>query len=123
MALLAFLISLFIAALGALGVASPSRLVNVVRSFETPAGLYFAAFLRIVFGVALFLTAPASRGPGLIRALGVIVFLAGLVTPLVGLERFRSLLDWWSARGPAFIRAWGTVALSLGLLLAFAVAP
>jgi hypothetical protein len=122
-ALVALVISLFIAALGALGVASPARLLSVVRSFQTPAGLYLAAVLRVVLGMALFLAAPVSRAPELIRVLGAVVFVAGLITPLFGLKRFRRLLDWWSARGSAFIRAWATVTLAVGLLLAYAVVP
>lgn len=123
MTLVALVLSVFIAALGALGVASPSRLLGVVRSFQTPAGLYFAAALRVVLGVALFFAAPASRAPELIRILGVVIFVGGLITPLFGLERFRRLLDWWSARGSAFIRAWAAFALAFGFLLAHAVLP
>jgi hypothetical protein len=122
-ALIALVLSLLIAAVGALGIASPSRLLGVVRSFQTPAGLYVVAALRVVLGVVLFFAAPVSRAPELIRILGVIVFVAGLVTPLFGLERFRSLLDWWSARGSAFIRAWAAFAFAFGLLLAYAVVP
>ena len=123
MALVALVLSLFIAALGALGVASPARLLLVVQFFQTRAGLYFAAAFRVVFGVALFLAAPASRAPELMRILGVVIILAGLITPFFGLARFRTLLDWWSARGTAFVRAWAAFAFAFGLLLAYAVAP
>ncbi len=120
---LALVLSLFIAALGALGVVSPSRLVGVVRYFQTPAGLYFAAALRVVLGVALFFAAPTSRAPELIRILGIVIIVAGVITPFFGLERFRKLLDWWFARGSIFLRAWAAIALALGLLLAYAVVP
>lgn len=123
MALIAFAISLFVAALGALGIFSPPRLVNVVLHFQTRAGLYAAAALRLVFGAALFLAAPTSRAPEVVRIVGVIAFVAGLITPLFGLERFRRLLDWLSARGPVFIRLWASFALVFGLLLAYAIIP
>ena len=119
----ALVLSLFIAALGALGVASPSRLLGVVRSLQTPGGLYFAAALRLILGVALFFAAPGSRAPDLLRILGVVVVVAGVLTPLFGLERFRRLLEWWSAQGPIFVRVWGAFALGLGLLLAYALYP
>ena len=123
MAIVAFVISLLVAALGMLGIISPPRLLGVVRHFQTPAGLYAAAAIRLVFGAALFLAAPASRTPEVVRIVGVIVFVAGLITPLFGLERFRRLLDWWSSRGPIFIRAWASIALAFGLWLAYAVFP
>jgi uncharacterized membrane protein YidH (DUF202 family) len=121
--LTALLLSLLIAALGALGVASPSRLLGLVRYLQTPAGLYVAAALRLVLGLALFFAAPGSRAPELLRILGVVIIVAGLITPFFGLERFRRLLDWWSARGPAFVRVWAAFALAFGLLLAYAVVP
>jgi hypothetical protein len=121
--LVAFGISLLIAALGGLGIVSPPRLLGVVRRFQTPAGLFAATALRLVLGAALFLAAPASRAPETVRIVGMIVFVAGLITPFFGVERFGRLLDWWSALGPAVIRTWASFALVFGLLLAYAVAP
>ena len=118
---IAFILSLFIAALGALGMVSPMRLLNIVRHFQSQAGIYAAAALRIILGVALFLAAPTSRAPEIVRIVGIITLVAGLITPLFGLERFRRLLVWWSARGPAFMRVWAGFALAFGLLLAYAV--
>ncbi len=123
MTLVALIICLLTAAVGALGIASPSRLVDMVRSFQTPMGLYFAAALRVVLGVALFFAAPTSRAPDLIRILGVVIIVIGVLTPFFGLERFRRLLDWWSAQGSAFIRAWAVLALAFGLSLAYAMVP
>jgi membrane-bound ClpP family serine protease len=99
------------------------RLLGIVRHFQSPAGIYAAAALRIILGVVLFLAAPTSRAPEVVRILGIIILVAGLITPLFGLERFRRLLDWWSARGPAFMRVWAGFALAFGLLLAYTVVP
>jgi len=123
MAIVALVLSLFVAALGALGIVSPMRLLSIVRQFQRPAGLYAAAILRIVLGVALILTAPTSRSPEVVRILGIIILVSGLMTPLLGLERFRRLLNWWSARGSVFMRIWAGFALAFGLLLAYAVVP
>ncbi len=117
------MLSLFLAAVGAVGVVAPSRFVALIRRFQRPAGLYFATVFRIVLGVALFLAAPASRAPELLLVAGVVGVVAGVATPLFGLERFRQLLDRLSARGPVFVRAWAGMALGLGLFLAYAVLP
>ena len=123
MVLVALVLSLFVAALGALGVVSPRRLFGIVRGFQSPAGLYAAAVLRVTLGMALYFAAPTSRAPGAVRVLGVLILVAGLITPLFGLERFARMLDWWSGRGPAFMRIWAGLALTIGLLLAYAVLP
>lgn len=123
MTLLAFTIGLLIALLGAVGMFSPARLIELVRRFQSPTGIWVAAGIRLVLGVALYVAAPASRAPEAIRALGVFVFVAGLITPLFGVERFRRILDWWAGLGPLVHRVWGLAAFAFGALLAYAVAP
>jgi len=123
MAIIALVLSLFVAALGALGVVSPMRLLGIVRRFQSPAGLYAAAAIRLVLGAALWEAAPASRAPEAVRIVGFIVFVAGLITPFFGLERLGRVMDWWSARGTVFMRVWAGFALVFGLLLAYAVTP
>jgi hypothetical protein len=123
MLILAFVLSLSVVVLGALGIVSPMMLLGVVRKFESPAGIYAAAALRIMLGVALFLSAPTSRVQEIVRILGIIIFVMGIITPLFGTERFRRLLNWWSERGPVFMRVWAGFALGFDLFLAYAVMP
>ncbi len=120
MALVALVLSLLIAVLGAVGVASPARFISIVRYFETPTGLYLAAVLRLVMGVALFVSAPVSRAPALMRVLGLLIILAGVVTPLLG-RRSGGAPRLLAGTGVG-IRGWATITLGLGLLLAYAVA-
>jgi hypothetical protein len=123
MAIVALVLSLLVAALGALGLLFPMRLLDIVRHFQSPVGLYAAAALRVILGLGLFFAAPASRAPKTLRILGIIILVAGLFTPLSGVERVHRLMDWWSTQGAMFMRVWATFALAFGLLLAYAVAP
>jgi len=123
MTLVAFIICLLTAAFGALGIASPSRLLGVVRHLQTPVGLYFAAAIRVLLGVALLFAAPTSRAPGLIYVLGVLIIVIGVITLFFGVERFRKMVDWWSTKGSAFVRGWAALALLFGLALAYALVP
>jgi hypothetical protein len=68
-------------------------------------------------------TAPTSRAPTTIRILGVVIIVAGLITPLLGVERARMIVEWWATQGSGFMRAWAGFALAFGLFLAYAVAP
>ena len=121
MVVLAIILSLFVAVLGAVGIVSPVKLLAFARHFESQAGIYVAAVLRIIMGVAFLYSAPTSRFPEIVRTLGIIILGAGLITPLIGRERFRRILHWWSARGLAFMRVWAGFALGFGLFLAYAV--
>lgn len=123
MALLVGLFGLFVAALGALGLAAPARLIALVRRVQTRDGLYAIAGLRLVLGVSLLSVASASRAPDLLRALGVIAIVAAVVTPFFGLARFGKLLDWWASQGNLLIRVWALAPLALGLTLTWAVLP
>ena len=69
------------------------------------------------------MAAPTSRAPKTLRILGVVIIVAGLVTPLVGVERARMIVEWWAAQGSAFMRVWAGFVFALGLLLAYAVVP
>ena len=122
MRLLALFLSAFIAVLGVIGIVAPARLLAIARWLDTPLGLYAAAALRLVLGTALFLAAPASRAPRVLGVLGIVSFVAGLITPFIGVDRYRRLLEWWSAWGPGFHRGWAAIALILGLFLIYALA-
>ena len=122
MSVVVIVIGLLLSAIGLLGLASPERLIRFVKSAQTPAGLYMAASLRILLGVALWFAAPASRSPDALRMLGILVFTIGIITPVLGIDRFRSLLEWWESRGAIFIRVWACFASAFGLLLVYSVA-
>jgi hypothetical protein len=119
--LIVVIIALATAALGVVGVASPARLIAFVRSWQSPTGVHTAAALRLLLGIALLVVAADSRTPDLLRVLGVLIIVAGIATALIGVERFRALLDWWAAQSPLVIRAWGGFAVAFGLLLVYAV--
>jgi hypothetical protein len=123
MTLLSVALSGFVAILGAIGIVWPTTLLGIARFFGTASGLYAAAALRIVFGAALFMAAPGSRAPRALRVVGVLIFVGGLITPLIGLERARAILDWWSAQSSVFVRAWAGFALAVGSGLLWTLLP
>jgi len=78
--------------------------------------------IRFGFGLALVFAAPAARWPMFVRVIGMISIVAGLITPLLGVEeRHVRIIDWWTARGSRFKRAWSGVGVVLGVVLAYAV--
>jgi hypothetical protein len=116
-------LSLSIAALGLLAIGSPESFAAILRQVQTPAGLYLGAGGRVLLGVSLFLSAPGSRAPEILRVLAQIFLVAGVAMPFLGLEIFRSILESFLSLGPWATRAWGGVAVGFGLSIAYAVAP
>jgi uncharacterized membrane protein len=119
--ILATALGLIIVAIGVLGVATPSVLLEFGRSLQTTNALYIVAAVRVMFGAVLLWVAPASRTPKILRVLGVLIIVAGLFTPFFGVERARAMFDWWSTQGPLFTRVWAIVAVVFGLFIVYVV--
>jgi hypothetical protein len=60
----------FIVAVGAFLVATPSSFIAAAQPLATPAGLYIAAVIRIVAGVILLKASRLSRVPTVLRVIG-----------------------------------------------------
>jgi hypothetical protein len=116
----ALAVALFAIAVGLVGLVSPESLVTVGRYVVTPVGLYAVTALRVGIGLLLMLVAPISRAPRTLRVFGAIVLLAGLTTPLLGVDRVRAILE-WEAIHIALVRASAVGALAAGGFIAFAV--
>jgi len=122
-AIIVALMGLALAAIGALGLGSPARLIALVSRLQSTRGLYAIAAVRLALGAALLLAAPESRAPAFLLLLGAVALLSGLVTPFFGVERFKSLLDWWSGLHATRVRAACVVVIALGLALVGSVLP
>jgi hypothetical protein len=121
MTVIALVFSVFVAALGVLGIAWPTKLLRLEEYFRKGPARYVASVVRLLMGAALYFAAPASRAPGVLLTLGVFIFVAGLITLFFGPERFRRLVDWWSVHGPRLARVWAALALVLGVFLVYAL--
>jgi hypothetical protein len=120
---LAWLVALFVIAVGVAGLVAPDRIIGLRGLVATQAGLLTIAVVRIAIGIVLIMTAPASRAPKVLQVAGGVVMLAGLATPLFGVERTKAVLDWEAVQGLWLIRAGAVVALAIGGFLAFALTP
>ena len=111
MTFVALILCLLITAIVAVGVVSPSRLLRILRKAQKPRGLLLLGILRVVLGIALIFSAPASRAPGFLGIAGVIVIIRGVILPFIGVERVRRILDRLAAQGSTFIRGWALLAM------------
>lgn len=120
---IAIAFGVLIAAIGIVGLADPVLLLNAATSMQTSVGLYVVAALRVGFGLVLIGAAAASRLPRTLRILGILIVLAGIITPFFGVERTRAVVAWWSGQSTAFMRTWVSFAIIFGLFIIFAVTP
>ena len=119
MRLLGLAIGALVILASAISFAVPDLRLSLERSVMTPAGLYSIAALRIAIGLVLVLAAPTSRAPRLLRALGVMVMIAGLSTPWFGVDRARAIMDRVENAGPSLMRLDAIVGMALGGFLVY----
>jgi hypothetical protein len=116
------LVAVLAIVVGVVGLISPDSVMTVRRVyFATPVGLYAVAAARIAMGLAVIMSAPTSRAPKTLRALGAVVCMQGLAATLFGPERARAILEWEAMQGAGVLRVGAAVALMTGSFLAFAV--
>lgn len=123
MKLLALFIGLSVAVIGILGLAVPEVFVAAVGFFQAPPLIYLAAVVRVLVGVVLIAAAPASRAPRVLRVLGFLIVIGGVITPFFGVHLAQLILGWWVAGGSALVRGWAGVGLMIGSFIVYAVAP
>lgn len=109
--------------IGVWGVLAPARLADFATRFGSPAGLWFAAGLRLVFGLALWFAASASRAPLLLQVLGIVALVAAVVIPFMGVDRFKRLIDWWTRLSPTAMRLNSLFAVAFGAVVLWALLP
>lgn len=120
---LAFALGLLIALQGLVGLAAPDFFVEVVRFFQTPPTIYFAAVVRVAVGLVLVRAAGQARTAVALRVLGVAITIGGALTPFFGPEFARIILGWWAEGGAPVVRAWALGSLAIGAFIVYAVAP
>jgi hypothetical protein len=118
---LALLIALLAVVVGFVALIKPEVLLALGDRVVTPAGLYGIGALRVLVGIVLVLVARESRTPTVLRVIGVVVVLAGLALPILGIERTRAIMDWQAMQSGALLRLAGLVIVAFAAFLAFSV--
>ncbi len=116
----ALLFGLVIAALGVLGLAAPGTFLVAMNFFQSGHRVYAAGLVRILIGIVFFQAAADSRWPRVMRGLGAIVVLLGLLTP-VSAHPLPTVV--MGVFGADFVRPWALTSIVLGLIIIAAVVP
>ncbi len=108
-----------IVAEGLLGIIRPHLLLEAVVGWSPDLRLYISVGSRIVIGLLLFFAAPSCRLPRFTRAIGIIVFVAGIVFAFIGANRIGSIVEWISGKPSLVIQLVYLLAIILGGFLVY----
>ena len=118
---IAFGVAIFV--LSAWGMLVPQKLLDFVGSVVNRRfGIGIAVGVRVVFGAALIIGAPASGFPVVFAALGWIALVAAAGLPFLGRARMRRFIDWYTRLGSSLIRLWLLAGLAFGGFLIYGAA-
>ena len=114
-------IGALIITIGLYGMVAPARLLGLTALFKRPGGLWTAALIRVVLGLAMIVAAPASRLPLFLQIFGGLTVLAGVSIPILGSERVVRMIDWFLGGSHFAIRVWASIAALFGLFMVWLV--
>lgn len=102
---------------------APEQLTSMA-DWESQESRYGAAAMRVVVGLILILAASGSRLPRVLRVLGIVALVIGLVIAILPLDVWVDLVRIFTVDHPELYRfGGGTVAILFGAFIVYAVSP
>lgn len=114
------LAGLLIVAVGAWGTCCPRHFSRTILGWRGAGRFATAIGIRLVLGVLFLVTAPQTRFPVVVYALGGLALAAAVVLLFVGPKRLDVLIDWWLGRPMAMLRLTCAAAILFGAFLFYA---
>ena len=114
---------LLVICVGAFVLVQPLGLKGFADVFLTSSGLWFAAGLRVVVGILLWISAATSRTPRVLRVFGVLFVLGGIFILVTGLERMQAIAEWGVGLDASVLRGVGLMAIAMGAFFVWSVWP
>ena len=123
MHLIVQLIGVLITGAGLVALFAPDLLRNTFRQVLSGPWLAIASVARIILGIAFWFIAPGTRGATFVRIIGVVMFVAGVMIPLLGKRRVEQMIHWFIARPNFVVRTFAPLMILLGAALVLAGRP
>ena len=113
------MVGLILVAAGLTGLVAPNDVGTIAQNSTTPAAVWVLAALVIVAGALLVRASRTARVPIVIKSVGAIAIVAGLVIPFVGPQ----FVEWWVAQGPQVMRLTSVISMAVGAAVAYSANP
>lgn len=114
-------VALFVFVMGAWGVFAPGSIFAFISGWSSKSGFWLAVLLRLCFGLALWYAAPDTRLPIVLRTLGALAVVSAATLLVVGYERFKRVIAWWTNQPHFVMRLWSLLAVAIGGVVLWAL--
>jgi uncharacterized protein YjeT (DUF2065 family) len=117
MSIIVLAIGLIIIVIGLAVLVKPARLKDLLYLLLEKDWFRMVAALRVIIGVLFLFAAGGTRSPIFVSVMGILFISAGVLIPILGPTRLRSLAYWWLKRRDLVLRLWALIALAFGVVL------
>jgi len=106
-----------IVCIGLLYLIKPRVFREIMTFFAKGSRLYLAALVRFALAIVFFLGARECKITWVIVVFGLIFLLSGLLIFMLGLQRAKSIIDWYQQQPIFIFRVVAIIVLGVGLII------
>ncbi len=107
-------LGILIALVGIIYFLRPDVMKWLMEFFKQGKRLYFAGLIRFALAVVFLVAARECKHPWVIFAFGILFIISGLLIFMLGLEKLKSIIDWYQKQSVLLLRAIAVIALAIG---------
>ncbi len=109
-----------IVCIGLVYLIKPKVFGGIMRFFAKGNRLYFAALVRFALAIVFFMGARHCGIKWVIVMFGFIFLLSGLLIFILGIEKAKSIINWYQEQPNFLLRVVAIVVLGVGLIIVYA---
>lgn len=113
------IIGIVIVALATAYLLKPDIMRYLMEFFKEGKRIYFAGLIRLVLAVVFLLAARECDITSVIIIFGLLFLISGLLTFIIGLERVKSIIDWYQEQSLLVLRLLALVTFFIGVVIIY----
>jgi hypothetical protein len=113
------IIGIGIVALALAYLLKPRFMEYLMEFFKEGKRIYFAGLIRFVLAIIFLLAAHECDLTGVVVFFGVLFLISGLLTFIIGLEKAKSIIEWWQKQSIFVLRLLALVTFAVGVVIIY----
>lgn len=113
------LIGVFMVCMGIVNILNPNVMKKMLSFWREGKRIYAGGALRILFGAIFLWSYSQARFQVVIYALGILMLLGGASIFILGLDKMKTMLDWWDKKPSSILRLIAVLLLIIGALVIY----
>jgi len=112
-------LGILIALVGIIYFLRPDVMKWLMELFKKGKRIYFAGLIRFALAVVFLVAARECKHSWVIFAFGILFIISGLLIFMLGLEKLKSIIDWYQKQSVLLLRVVAVIALAIGAVIIY----